>query len=29
MEGFWRDLYNPNPEVNLGYEGGYYLNKEW
>ena len=29
MEAFWRELYNPNPEVDLGYNGGYYVNKEW
>lgn len=29
MEAFWRQLYNPEPEVDLGYTGGYYINKEW
>lgn len=29
MESFWRELYNPEPEVDTGYTGGYYLNKEW
>lgn len=29
MEGFWRELYNPNPEIDLGHSGGYYLNGEW
>jgi len=29
MEAFWRELYNPNPEVDLGYTGGYYVNNEW
>ena len=29
MQGFWRELYNPKPEVDLGYTGGYYVNKKW
>lgn len=29
MEGFWRQLYNPEPEVDVGHSGGYYYNKEW
>ena len=29
MEAFWRELYNPKPEVDTGYTGGYYVNKEW
>lgn len=27
---FWRELYNPDPEIELGYSGGYYnKNKNW
>lgn len=29
MEAFWRELYNPEPEVNFSIIGGYYVNKEW
>lgn len=24
LYSFWRDIYNPNPEVEIGYVGGYY-----
>lgn len=29
LYSFWRDIYNPNPEIKIGYKGGFYENKEW